>query len=212
MVSVRCPACDHPAAPDAVRAGACARCGTTLAAMPAIDISQLTTLDDLGAPPHLADPRAPSTPPAPAPAARTGASAMPSSAFAPPREELDLLDPPPRSRHAFARPHAPAAPAGARSSGAVTALRAGSPGSGPSQAFAPPPEAGDDDQELGVERSTRAIRIANQFRDGSAVPSPAASPAAPSPAPAPSIRGSVIAFALVAVVAIGIFVALYLRS
>jgi hypothetical protein len=46
----------------------------------------------------------------------------------------------------------------------------------PSSMFAPPLEEGQttDDQEIGVERSTRAIRIANQFRN--APPAPAEPP------------------------------------
>ena len=89
--------------------------------------------------------------------------------------------------------------------------------------FAPPAEldGAGDDQPLDVERSTRAIRLENEFRAAQApraaprsAPSPAAPRAAPPPAaaaPSRSIRGVALAIALIAAVAIGV-AALVLRA
>jgi len=80
----------------------------------------------------------------------------------------------------------------------------------PSQAFAPPPEdpEGEDD-EIAVERSTRAIRIAREFeRAQAAAPAAAASsPRLASPpraAPPSSRRGLVLGVALIAAVVLAI--------
>src|SRR5947207_2345750 len=173
MVSVRCPACDHPAAPDAAAAGVCARCGVALTAMPAIDVSRLTTLDDLGTPPRARAARGPAGSPV-----RAAPGAPPADPFAPPRDAFapprDTFAPPP---DVFAPPVAPAArptrsgPTAIPSSAAVSHAPPASPAARtgatemPSSMFAPPlapDQAANDDQEIGVERSTRAIRIANQ--------------------------------------------------
>lgn len=175
---MQCPQCDHPASPEAVSSGVCERCGGALAAVPAIDISQLARLDEL-----TDAPRAGSAQPAKA-----------RDPFAPPAAE-----PSPASR------------------------------------FAPPPgafgPAGDsdaqDEQELAVERSTRAIRIANRLgqepvgRSAAHPPaaqSPAAKPAAAPRTPAPAgiaaagvqLRGIAIVIAVVLVLAI-IVVALVIQ-
>ena len=76
-------------------------------------------------------------------------------------------------------------------------------------AFAPPPDAfgagGDDaDQPLGVERSTRAIRIENQWELQRAAKQ--AEAALPPPAPRRPITGLMIAIGLIAAVAIGLIV------
>jgi hypothetical protein len=94
-------------------------------------------------------------------------------------------------------------------SGAASAAHVGS------QAFLPPAAAGEDDlAEIGVERSTRAIRIANQFRSApSASPPTAASLAGPRPVmphsppvtPArSSTRSIVLAVALIVAALIGL--------
>jgi hypothetical protein len=82
----------------------------------------------------------------------------------------------------------------------------------PAASFAPPREPGDagDDQVIGVERSTRAIRIENQFRAaqpasrGSArsIAAPAASAPSPASPPVGSLRGVALAIALIAAVAV----------
>jgi hypothetical protein len=173
---VQCPQCDHPAAPEATAAGACARCGARLDAMPGIELAQLTTLDDRGV--HV--------------------DGRPPQSFAPPPQ---ALAPPPQSfgpaSHAFAhspQPFAPASQAFAHSPQAM----------GPPQdAFAPPPEAaGGDDAELGVERSTRAIRIENQWQL-ERVAKPVAA-AAPAPRARGPIAGVVVALGLIAAVAIAL--------
>jgi hypothetical protein len=72
----------------------------------------------------------------------------------------------------------------------------------PPDAFAPPPEAGQDEvQELEVERSTRAIRIASQFRSAQMAIPPVVSPPPPGASPRSPIRGVVIAIAFAVVVA-----------
>lgn len=160
-----CPQCDHPASPEAVSSGVCKRCGGQLAAVPAIDISQLARLDE------LTDAPAPGV--APAHAAR--------DPFAPPTDE-------PAPENPFAPPPGAFGPAD------DGALR--------------------DEQELAVERSTRAIRIANQLGQepiarAAAQPPAARPPAAPRP-PAPAgiaaagvqMRGIAIVIALVLVLAI----------
>ncbi|HEY0988683.1 MAG TPA: hypothetical protein VGD80_16570 [Kofleriaceae bacterium] len=79
----------------------------------------------------------------------------------------------------------------------------------PPDAFAPPPDAfgpaGEDaDQALGVERSTRAIRIENQWELLRAAKQ--AEAALPPPAPRRPIAGLMIAIGLIAAVAIGLVV------
>jgi hypothetical protein len=79
----------------------------------------------------------------------------------------------------------------------------------PPQAFAPPPDAfgpgGDDvDPPIGVERSTRAIRIENEWQLQREAKQVAA--AAPPPAPRRQIGGVVIAIGLIAAVAIALVV------
>jgi hypothetical protein len=142
-MAVVCPGCDHPAAAEALSAGVCARCGSSLAALPAIDISKLSTLDERHLPPR--------------------ASAAPAAdAFAPP---------------------------------GVHGGRA------PPSAFAPPPDGSD--QPLGVERSTRAIRIENQWeRERAVKQAEAALP--PPPPPRKPIGGILAAVALIAVVTAGV--------
>lgn len=156
-VPVQCPQCDHPAAPEAVSAGTCARCGAALDAMPAIDISKLARLDERGGPPpveHVED------------------NSLPAN-FAP---------------AAFAPPPVvgPAAPA----------------------AFGPPHEA--DDQALGVERSTRAIRIDSQWQREKVARQVAA--ATPPPPPPRRIAGVLAAVAVIAaVIAGGVVILRYQR-
>ncbi|MEO7731467.1 MAG: hypothetical protein ABIY55_10875 [Kofleriaceae bacterium] len=153
-VPVQCPQCDHPAAPEAVSSGICARCGAALDAMPAIDISKLARLDELGGSPRVED------------------GSLPAS-FAP---------------AAFAPPPVvgPAAP----------------------RAFAPPHEA--DDQALGVERSTRAIRIDNEWQREKVAKQVAA--ATPPPPPPRRIGGVLAAVALIAaVIAGGVVILRYQR-
>jgi hypothetical protein len=111
----------------------------------------------------------------------------PSQAFAPPqaRAPSQALAPP----QAFAPPPHAVAPQ--------------------RDAFAPPPDAfgpasDDADQPLGVERSTRAIRIENEWQLQRAEKQAAA--AEPLPAPRRSIGGLVIAIGLIAAVAIGLVV------
>jgi hypothetical protein len=87
--------------------------------------------------------------------AAAAAFALPSDAFAPPPT---------------AAPPASSAPRASSASGTSPHLL--------SQAFKPPPEAGElGEEELVVERSTRAIRLANQFRNAE-VPEPDAPRAA----------------------------------
>jgi hypothetical protein len=134
--------------------------------MPAIDISQLATLDEHGV--DVAGRPPPQ------------AFAQPPQAFAPPPQAFAP------SPQAFAPPPQVFAPP--------------SPG-----AFAPPPDAfgpGDDDQSIGVERSTRAIRIENEWQLQREVKQAAA--AAPPPAPRRQIGGVVLAIGLIAAVAIAL--------
>jgi hypothetical protein len=187
---------------------------STVPSMPAIDISQLATLDE-----------------------RTGAGPD------------DPSESSRRSRSSRGSAGSRAAPAASEAFAPPTTA-AGTPAHLLSQAFKPPPEAGEmEDEELAVERSTRAIRIANQFRNAQA-PEPAASPPAeaarslrvsrsslrtpsspPDPSPRssrssrsslrpesptaeparPGIRSSLLVLALVAAVAIAIFATVALR-
>jgi hypothetical protein len=150
-MAVVCPGCDHPVALEALSAGVCTHCGRQLAALPAIDISKLSLLDERDLPPNES------------PAVRA-------AAFGPP--EL----------------HAPA-PSGARDRFA------------PPSAFAPPPDGSD--QPLGVERSTRAIRIESQWeRERAAKQAEAALP--PPPPPRKPIGGILAAVALIAAVTAGV--------
>jgi len=173
-VSVQCPQCDHPASPEAVSSGVCERCGCKLAAVPAIDISQLARLDEL-----------------------TGAPGAGGAQAAKVRDPLALppVEPPP-----------------------------GNPFAPPPGAFGPAGEA-QDEQDLAVERSTRAIRIANQLGQQPAARPPAAPPseaprsaAARPPAPAGiaaagvQVRGMAILIALVLVLAIVVVAIVIQRS
>lgn len=92
----------------------------------------------------------------------------------------------------------------------------------PSSVFAPPlapAQAGDDDQEIAVERSTRAIRIANQFRDARA-PEPTSrtagarvsitSPSSTTTAAPRRARSNLLILVSIAIAALGI-VAMLLR-
>jgi hypothetical protein len=148
--------------------------------MPQIDISQLASLDDHGVDVAGRPPPGRSlAQPAPSP-----------QAFAPPQP---ALAPPPRA-------FAPAPDAFAPAPDAFAP---------PADAFAPPPDAfgagGDDaDQPLGVERSTRAIRIENQWELQRAAKQ--AEAALPPPAPRRPITGLMIAIGLIAAVAIGLIV------
>jgi hypothetical protein len=175
VVSVQCPQCDHPVRPEAVSSGVCARCGASLAAIPALDASKLARLDEVtAAPPRL-----------PHPAAQPGGRSIgpPGDPFVPPQ------------------------------TGPINPLV--------SQAFAPPPEAGmqSEDVELGVERSTRAIRLDARLRAQASEPPLAVSrvptrrpAAAPEPAaPRRSMGGLVIAVVLIAAVAVAV-AALVLRG
>jgi len=76
-VSVLCPQCDQPAAPDAT---ACVRCGALLG-MPVIDISKLALLDDRGPQPN-----------APAAVARGSFEHPGAAAFAPPGQDRQAGD------------------------------------------------------------------------------------------------------------------------
>jgi hypothetical protein len=163
-VLVHCLRCDHAAAPEALSAGACAHCGAALAAMPEIDISKLATLDERDAPA------------ANRPEPRT-ADELIAPAIAPaPRSPDITATPPDASDPRFSPPPPPA-------------LEPRPPRSAPStgNAFAPPAELGD--APLGVERSTRAIRIANQFEREIAAAARAPSPRLARPSPAPSASG-----------------------
>jgi len=79
----------------------------------------------------------------------------------------------------------------------------------PPQSFAPPPDAfgpgGDDaDEPLGVERSSRAIRIEQQWQMEREVKQAAA--VAPPPKPPRQLGGLIVAIGLIAAVAIGLAV------
>jgi len=49
---VVCPVCEHPVAPDALSGAVCVGCGSSLAALPAIDISKLSLIDERHLPPN----------------------------------------------------------------------------------------------------------------------------------------------------------------
>lgn len=92
------------------------------------------------------------------------------------------------------------------------AVRTPGPPAGAARVFEPPAEDPESaDQVLEVERSTRAIRLEQRYRDAQAASPPAASPPSPAASPTPlaappqrPIRGVVLAVLLIAAVAIGV--------
>lgn len=214
-IVVACPQCALPAAPESIARGACVRCGAWLgAAMPAIDISQLAGLDELGGPSAAhASPGGYSGPPGMGdlyvPPSHTG----PPGAYAPP-PGYGESPPGASAQYGFAAgsgtPPSPFSPpsAFAPPGGFAPASAAGgfAPATG---AFRPPPEI--TDAPIGVERSTRAIRIANaaQVQEHLAAqrPAPAARvPVAMVAKPRAPIGGVVAAVGLIAAVAVAIVV------
>jgi hypothetical protein len=182
---VVCSQCARPFAPAAVSLGVCPRCGASPAATSAIStqISVMPGIEisQLARLDELA---------APSPA---HAGAPPQGPFGP-----DAGHTP--ARHTQPRPGGAFAPAAGR----PTAPNAFAP---PTAAFRPPPEIAA--APLGVERSTRAIRIANasdlQQQLAAQRPSPIARPSGAIKARAP-VGGVVAAVALMAAFAIGIAV------